>query len=239
MSTLKEFFVACLLAAVPANAQVLVHQYDFSGDLNDSLGGAALTSAGGNLTDPGYYSFAPNQGLSLLAAASLAGSYTIGIRMSFDAVDGYRKILDFKGLSSDAGLYCYNGKLDFYPISSTGTFLANTFVDVVITRDGASGIVNAFLQGQPALTFSDTGASASAVTSLPSGKARFEFLRDDTVTGAAEASGGKVDRIVVYDGPLAPGDIPSIAAVPEPAACAVLTGLSLAGLCAYRRTRTK
>ena len=105
-----------LLAPSVAFAQVVVggptptHVYSFDTDLSDSAGSIALQSLGGTVTN-GAYAFAGNQGLLLLDPAINASTYTIEAWFKFDAVSGYRRILDFRNRTSDTGLYNLNGSL--------------------------------------------------------------------------------------------------------------------------------
>jgi hypothetical protein len=212
-----------------------VHIYDLNGSLDDSLGGLPLVSNGGSLATFGYYTFGANQGPTFLGEASLADSYTIGLRFSFEEIGSWRKIVDFKQRSSDAGLYNFNGALEFYPITSIGTFPQNTFVDVVISRDGVTDVVSAYIEGQPALSFVDSGNLA--VADLVSGNALFELLRDDFQVGPHESSAGVLDRVVVYQGALTAEEIPNAVEVPEAGTTAAIGTVGLLAVGQWLRRR--
>ena len=84
-----------------------VHVYELDGSLADTMGGPDLVALGGTLTAGGY-DFEANEGLNLSSASIDPGEYTIEIDFSFDALSSYQKILDFKGLVADTGIYTLN-----------------------------------------------------------------------------------------------------------------------------------
>ena len=214
---------ACLavMAAAPAQAAV-VHNYDLNGSLADSLGGPSLTSLGGTLGATGY-SFGANQGLSVSGLSiSPSGYYGIEIAFSFSSLGGYRKIIDFSSLTSDAGLYNLSSSLNFYPVTTGpgGAFLANTLATLLLTRT-AAGQVTGFVNGIQQITFMDTTNLALAST--------LNFFVDDFATGQREASGGFVDYIRISDDK-------AVSSVPLPAGFPLLAaGLAGLGLVSRRR----
>lgn len=230
----------CLvLAAAPASAATLVHEYALRGTLNDSQGGPALASLGGQITALGYV-FAANQGLTLSSAALSATSFSLEFSFRFDTTAGYRKIVDFHDRTSDGGLYQLNGALNFYPIASAGQadFSPGVDVHVVLTRDGATGIVVGYVNGQQRFTFQD---STAATITAPQNRLNF-FVDDNAVSG--EASGGTVNYLRVYNGALTAGEVSASfaagapLAIPEPSTVALLVvgaGLALTGAGRFRR----
>ncbi len=118
-----------------------------------------------------------------------SNNFTIVMLFKFDSVSGYRRILDFKNASVDAGLYAQSGALVFYPVTGTGGgFLTNdTWHQVVLTRD-ASGTVIVYSDGVQRFIFNDTsGYSLITAANL------VRFFKDD----GGEDSGGSVARIRV------------------------------------------
>ena len=211
--------VGLTVATMPvAHAGVMVHRYDFNGNLNDSIGSIPLTSNGGTL-GAGYLDFGASEGPSLNMETALAGNYTIAMRFSLAALDGWRKVVDFQDRSQDAGQYTYYGNLNFYPVLSGSSVIApNTMVEAVFTRNGADGTYAAYLNGSttPELTFTDLGNNA--VATVIGSAARLNFFQDDYHGGSGEASAGRVTEIAIWDGALAPSEIPNaFASVPEPA----------------------
>lgn len=216
---------ALSVVASPATA-ALVADYQLNGSLADSLGGADLTNNGGTLGANGI-SFGANQGPSL-GGFSNASVYSVVIGFSFDALDGYRKILDFANLTSDGGLYNLSSSLNFYPIAATvsGQFQPGVVHRVVFTR-GSDGTVVSYVDGNSGLTFLDTGGAAVIGSTL-------HFLNDDFATGQGEASSGFVDYIQIYDTALT--GIEVVGGVPEPTSWMMLiAGFGLVGAAARRR----
>jgi len=228
--------VVAVLGVTESNVrgEILTHDYEFNGNLNDSLGGPSLVSAGGTIT-PTSYDFGPNQGLSLSSALASPGVYTIDMSFSFTDLTGYRKILDFKNLTSDNGLYNLNSALNFFPVvTGSPVFSPNGFVRVDLTRD-ASNTLTGYVNGSPQFSFADSSylAPVRATDNI------INFFIDDTVTSQGEASGGSVNQIRLYDGALTAAEVEALGgpkpsgAVPEPAGV-ILLGTGLCGLLLLR-----
>lgn len=213
-----------LAACVGVSSTASATTYTFS--LNNTLQSnenpaVSLVSQGGTLGATGY-TFGANQGLTLPFASPV---YSIDISFSFDTTSGFRKILDFKGLTSDEGLYNLNGTLDYFNFAGGPTVQipAGTIVDARLTRD-ATGLVTGYVNGVSQFSFIDSTNSAVALSSLA-------FFMDDSHTGLREASSGFVDSIIVSDSL-------STSAVPLPVALPLFaTGLGAFGLLGWRRKR--
>lgn len=63
------------------------------------------------------YNFGQKEGLSLNTTGLISDNYTIAALFSFNDISGWRKILDYKNLTSDNELYVFNGQLFFYPVA--------------------------------------------------------------------------------------------------------------------------
>ena len=107
--------VLALFAAVDSQA-ALIHQYELNGSLADTLGGPALVANGGTV-GANTYSFKANQGLQL--REKLGADYTIDLVFHFDALNSWRKIIDFSDLKSDAGFYAFYNDLTFFDLGGT------------------------------------------------------------------------------------------------------------------------
>jgi len=239
--------LGCVFAAgfAPAHAQVLVGEFPLHGSLNNNLaGGAALTlvpfnGSPGQVTPAGYV-FGANQGLSFTSPSFTPASYSLEFSFNFTSVSGWTKIADFSDLVSDIGFYQLNGDLNFYNVVDSGVadFSNGGTVDVVLTRDVATGTLTGYVNGHQRFLFVDS--SSLAVTSAPGNK--LVFFVDDAATGQREASGGTLNYLRIYDGALSSAQVSALfaagapLAVPE-ASTALLLCLGVAGLALARRRR--
>ena len=192
----------------PAHA-TLVHDYELNGTLDDALGGPSLTPHGGALSLTGY-TFGVNQGLDVSGlSVDGAGPYAIDIGFSFDETGGYRRILDFKNLTSDTGLYNFNSYANFYneATGASPVFTAGQQADLVLTRS-ASGLVSTYVNNVLQFSFDDSVNQLAVFTVL-------NFFIDDNVV-PGEASSGFVDyiRIGNSDSDFHPSAVPLPATLP-------------------------
>lgn len=227
MKKYLAFAAAALLAATPGAAANLVADYQLNGTLADSLGGADITNNGGTLGATGI-TFGANQGPSL-AIFNNTEVFSIIIGFSFNELIGYRKILDFKDRTSDAGLYNLSDSLNFFPFNATvaNQFQVGVLHRLVFTRD-AAGNVNTFVDGNNGLSFVDSAGQATIPSVL-------HFFNDDFAFGPFESSSGFVDYIQVYDAAITNQGVIS-GVVPEPASWALLiAGFGLVGATMRRR----
>jgi len=215
ISPYKKIAIVFLLScATSANAATLLHSYQFQGNLNDSLGGIALTADGGTLGSSSY-SFDKNQGLTLSNGLTAGDSYSIALNFNFTTLNGWQKIVDFKDLVPDSGFYTLDNYLNFYPVANGSTPLTvNTNADVVITRDSSSNVFTAYLNGVQELTFTDS----SSLAVFNSANNIMHFFEDDAATSHSEAAPGVVNSIRIWDGALSANEVANISAVPVPAA---------------------
>jgi hypothetical protein len=228
------FFV---LVASPAETVAdIIHNYEFSGNLSDSIGGVTLIPNGGTVTSS-EYQFLANQGLALQSPRALK-SYTLAMRFRFSDVSDFRKAVDFKNLTSDDGLYVSTARLELYGVSGAGpggAFAANVFSVLALTRNDSTKNVIGYVNGVKQWEFTDNDEVAVPV--FTSGKSTFQFFKDDGET-LNEASAGAVDWIKVYDAPLSMADIAGLStSVPEPGVvmiCGLVSGW-LAVRCWRRR----
>jgi|688.fasta_scaffold29857_3 hypothetical protein len=250
-TTLLGAAVALVTATVSTISQAgtLIGSYDLTaGTYANSISGtsalpplvvqAATSGSYGFVTsgtDAGWFwsgANAPGTGLSVSGLPANEGTafghYSIGMRFSLGSVTGYRRLIRFK--SSDFGQYVNNAAFEFYDGAvdpSGGSLAANTFVDFVLTRDGVSNQVNAYLNGSssPIFTFIDGSNDASTDVNRTLG-----FFRDDALDFSPS---GRAALIRIWDAPLAAADIPTaMVVVPEPTT-AINTAIIAAG-CAVR-----
>ncbi len=173
--------------------------YELNNSLAETNGGAALVANGGTLVGGGYR-FEPNQGLVASSPTINAAEYSIELLFSFDTVSDFRKVIDFKGLTEDAGLYVRDGRLNFFGAGNGQTICSalvrpNVQYHLELTRDAATKQVRATINGVEAIHFIDSPDLAVAGGIDPT----FNLFTDDTPLVGGEASGGFVSSIYIYD----------------------------------------
>lgn len=189
-----------LLSPGRAAQAALIHDYELNGTFADSLGGPPMVSGGGTLGATGY-TFAAGQGPNLSNAIP-ASNYSIEVGVALDDTSGYRKLIDFKNLTDDNGLYNLDTSLDFFRdpeiIGPAGAFANGVQVTVLLTRNGATGEVIGYVNGVQQFSFIDSAGDAT----FTAANNIIQFLIDDTQTGGREASGGFLDFVRIYDAPI-------------------------------------
>jgi hypothetical protein len=180
------------------------HDYQLNGTLADALGGPSLMALGGTLTAT-LYASGSNLGLNATPTLTNPANYTLELNFLWTHLTGsWQKIVDFHNLTSNVGLYAVGNGLHFV----NGPFEANVFTQLefarfVLTRDDATNIVRAYLDGVEIWSFIDT--AGDAVFNGPNQIIR--FFQDDTVTGQIETGAGHVDSIRIYDVALTPAQV--------------------------------
>lgn len=176
-----------------------IHRYRLDGTYADDDGGPALVPQGGSF-DAGGYRFGMNQGLGLSSAMPVA-IYTVDIKLAFDVMMDWRKILDFKSLKDDSGLYVHNSTFAFVEdagnqvfVSSPPLLTAGTPFEVTLTRD-TDGTVIGYLNRS--MQFSIADRLGAGTFSDPNAFA--DFGVDDMPTGQQEASSGEIREIRIWD----------------------------------------
>ena len=238
-STCLALAATLTLLIAPELRADLIHLYNLNGSFADAFGGPSLTaggSAGAGTLGSTTYTFGANQGLSLSSALPSNSTYSLLLDFSFEQLSSFRKIVDFKALTSDTGLYNLNTALNFFPVTTgpAGAFEANVLKRLVITRDASSSQFTGYVNGLPQLTFVDSGALATFTGT----NSIINFFNDDAGT-AGEASAGLVDRIAIYNTALSaaevlalngPGEISGPRVVPPPTNGVPDTGSTMAML---------
>lgn len=229
--------VACTAAAV-AHAGTMIGDYNLAGGSyanavsgSTALGSLSPVSTSGTFgfvtsgTNPGWFwsgASSPGTGLTLSGLpandGTTFGNYSIGMRFSMPSVTGgFKRLILFKS-GQDLGPYVANGAFEFYDGNanpSGGSISANTPVDFVLTRSGATKQVDAYVNGSstPVFTFTDSGNDGQTGSLAPRS---IQFFIDN---GPEFSAAGSIGLLRVWNGPLSAADIPNaMVVVPEPAA---------------------
>ena len=217
--------VSCVIMSSVSNAAI-IKSYDFNGSLTDTLGnGEALTSLGGNV-DNGRYVFSNDQGLKLENALASTTHYGIEIALKIDdSLVGYKKLIDFKNLISDNGVYSIQDKITFYGLGSTGSdpiSSGNEFT-IAVERSGIAGTISVYLDNDEQFTVADNGDA------IPVGNILNFFIDDTADASGSESFAGSVDFIRIHEDASTFGTD-----APEPATMSLL---AIGGIALIRRRR--
>lgn len=212
---LSAVLLLCVLAAVhtcphPAVAQTLIHDYQFTSDFTDALGGPAIVGNGD--VAGGVYDFDAGEGLSLsnwITANATSGNYSIAVQFTPDDITGFRRFFDFNDLANDSGIYSKENGYQFFDrtndpgptYDTTDTFATGKATNLLITRDGGTGLFTTYVDGVQLInqTYHDVNDAVFDATD------NIIFLFQDN--GAIEETGGTVDHVKVYDGALSPTQV--------------------------------
>ncbi len=166
----------------------LIHDYELNGSYIDALGGNPMVPNGGTLSATEYV-FGPDQGPNVSGVID-PETYCIEMRFTPLFITGWRKILDFKNLGSDKGLYILNGTLQFYPYppGANVVFTPGVPVSVVFNRDASTQKMKGYVNGVLQWTITDSGNDATF--SGPNNI--IQILIDDLVV-SGEFSSGSLD----------------------------------------------
>jgi hypothetical protein len=184
--------------------------YQLNGSLADALGGPPLIALGG-VQQTERYAFSPNKGLNANSALANPAQYSIEILFDWHSLSGgWQKIIDFHNLTSNVGLYTVGNGLQFVNGPYTANlFNTSDFARLVLTRDDATDIVRAYVDGNEVWSFVD--AAGDAVFDGPNQIIR--FFQDDMATAQTEAGSGRIEFIRIYNAVLT---TPQIEALPNP-----------------------
>jgi len=203
-------------AAAPEATPVKQADYKFNNTRQSSVAGApalqdigpggANTFATENVdgVNRRVLQFPEANGLQLLNATTVIpfNRYTIALKMRFELIDPYRRIIDYKKNVADAGLYVDDGGLEMYPVSSSvlSPIAADEWVHVVLTRSQA-GRLRGYVDGQE--QFDVVGLNSGLIGS----QNILRFFRDNA---NREESSGAVSRIRLYDQAMTPAQVAAL-----------------------------
>ncbi len=183
------------------------------------------------------------QGLQLNIPAQLS-TYTLALSFSFSDVTGYRKIIDFKHLSAESGIYAYSKSISVYSGShhGGGSLTENTYTHLLITREAtgeSSGNLSVYLNGER-ISFGDDDFFVDSDGAFTISQLLYFGLDDRN--GTEFASNGGFANLQLWNYVLSDSEIEDVVsdiiAIPEPSTTAVLAGLAgLGAVLIYRRRR--
>ena len=202
------------------------HRYEFSGNFDDSLSGPSLTNPSGEgILTATTYVFDKGDGLKLESPLVSNDNYSIemclkvgpGLDQKFP---GWRKLIDFKDLVPDPGLYVTGPNFTPPPDKlwfsndafGTTSVTADEFLHVVLTRDGNTDDVIVYFDGNEEFGFTDDENRAV----FDKNNNVLHFLKDDVPgdapdddTSNGEDPDGTIDYIKIYEGVLGSDEVAS------------------------------
>ena len=193
--------------------------YQFQNNLHSSVGtppdltniapgNAFVTDIVDGVSRP-VYRFPASSSVALLPANGVIPTniYTAVLLFRFDAISGYRRILDVKNPPAEDGLYCFNGDLDFYPLANgpSASIVASNYVQVVLTCDASSNVVG-YVNGVQQFSFVDTQNYAT----LAGSPEMLRFFKDNTTEDAP----GAIARIRLYNQVMPPAQVATLDRLP-------------------------
>jgi gliding motility-associated-like protein len=220
----KPLLVFCTILSfsIGLQAQNLVHNFEFNGNLNDTKATGISLFSFNNAnstfnTNPNGWNWTENTsggGGGLVLNTNLLTNpqvYSFGFRISFhETGPGYKKIISFKGPADDNGLYFYNSKLKFFPFRENPKIYANnTFYDFILTRDASKNIKVYIVEANGSVTevYNEPDPTDAAVPRQSNGSYEFRLFMDDTQTNGEHTTGGSVRGIRLWDYPLSSSQI--------------------------------
>lgn len=184
---------------------VLLADYVFENNLSGNIGGAPAIEFLGSTTnyEVGMIQGWPvtalqiglDTGLKLdLTQWSICDEYSIVLHGYIDDVLGYKKLIDFRNIFSDAGLYNLDGAMNYViGQAAAGTSLVQgEYFQMAFTRDN-NDLVNVYVNGELELSFTDNSFGTDMCSSD-----FFHFFVDDLATNV-ESPSGAIARVTIYD----------------------------------------
>ena len=175
-------------------------------DLIPICSGAFMTDAINSCVKKGVYHFDFNCGLAFDNEAAdnyISDEYTIEMYFKFQTLNSWKRIIDYKNRESDWGLYGFDGRVNFYNLttSADAPFFANRYAHILVTRQAFSNEYKVYVDGLEYISFIDSNKYGTL-----SEENKLIFFQDDTVV-KDEASEGEVSLIRIYDYILTPDEV--------------------------------
>lgn len=276
----RSVFVAVATAILASGLPSLVHaqtiqaDYQVQGTFNSSVGSigplTVVGPTGGVTFTSDTVNGNPQQVLNIQASNSnppfdesgvqtqtnpflSSSNYSIVLLANFNLNTAdvvATKILDFKNLSSDAGLYvnAATGTLAFIDgsgvLQGTGGAAISSlaYAQIVLTRDSSTNLTSIYLNGTLAFSFTDNVGLAVLGDATMSGNSFLTLFKDDGMglggSILSESTQGNIARLRLYDGVLSATDVMNLdTTVPEPSSYLLGTLGGLVLLACVRRRR--
>lgn len=211
------------LASAQPKPAALVADYRFQDSLASSAGGGQpLTEIGAgaaafvNETVDGQerkvYSFPVGNGVEFAIDSLVPNdSYSFVVLFRFELTNGYKRVAEFAGGTSDMGLYSQYNNLNFWPVT-TGppSICPMTYVQVAMTR-ASDQTVRGYVDGRLVFEFQDTQAYSNINPDFNV----VRFFRDNDSGGVTnEHSAGAVARLRIYSDALTPEEVAGLDRLP-------------------------
>lgn len=250
-------FMAAAMISGSTYAASLEADYQFQNNLSSSVAGAPdLTAVGtgtvayasetvdGQPRTVYQFNTVGGVGAGLRAQTNgviSASSYSLVFYARIDVLStALSKLIDFKNLTTDAGLYTALTFPTFYnavtPEDASLTAYPTSFAQLALTRS-AAGTVTTYLNGTSLFDFPDTN-SLAVIDDPNSANEYLHFFFDDpnsTIISSGltiENPSGAIARLRLYDGDLSAAEVAALDTVPEPGMIALV---GVAGMLLIRR----
>ena len=211
--------VAALIGASTASAATPIGDYQLQGTHASSGAGPALLDVGGSNsfqndsvmgTSRQVLAFPLHSGVKMTPTGlgSTNPAYSVVTTFRFDAVDGYRRILDPSNGTVDDGFYIQDGKARYFGPGLTGpdvVFANNVYATVAITSLPSPATTKFYVNGS---------LQIDAPQTEPVVADTLRFFKDNDTPSTDEDSAGAVSCIRVYEGVLTSDEVAAIGASP-------------------------
>jgi hypothetical protein len=210
---------ASLTVGLTANAQTLIADFQFNGDVIDAQGNAVCMPFNDSVFafNSGVASWAANSNMfggglmvSLPDLLFTEDNYSILMEISLFETDGYRKLIDFSLLTEDYGFYV-NDQLRLYNSGNYGATMLNadSVFTVLITRNALDDSTKTYLWDGTMLLEESIALDATQdfVAGLNGANREMYFFADDSLTSSEFAASGTVNYIRIYNGIVSTADI--------------------------------
>ncbi len=211
--------VAALIGASTASAATPIGNYQLQGTRASSGAGPTLLDVGGSNsfqndsvmgTSRQVLAFPLHSGVKMTPTGlgSTNPAYSVVTTFRFDAVDGYRRILDPSNGTVDHGFYVQDGKARYFGPGLTGptvAFVNDVYATVAITSLPSPATTRFYVNGS---------LQIDAPQTEPVVADTLRFFKDNDTPTTDEDSAGAVSCIRVYKGVLTSAEVAAIGASP-------------------------